>query len=56
MSDKWKNDDKTYPRKTGTCEFCGTRDKLKLSFDMVRYICVNDSACLLRWKKERSDA
>lgn len=43
-----------YDEKRGTCEFCGSRDDLKLSFDRIRYICKNDHACVLRWKKERS--
>ena len=49
----WENNHEKYPLKRGVCEFCGQRDDLKLSFDNVRYICVNDHACFLRWKKNR---
>lgn len=48
----WENND-SYPTKRGICEFCGQRDDLKLSFDCVRFICINDSACVLRWRKTR---
>lgn len=52
----WEEDHEKYPLKRGVCEFCGTRDDLKLSFDMIRWICLNDHACVLRWKKQRADA
>lgn len=48
----WENND-SYPEKRGVCDFCGTRDDLKLSFDRIMYICKNASACVLRWKKSR---
>lgn len=47
---------KTYPLRRGVCEFCHHRDDLKLSFDRIRYICLNAHACFLRWKKDRDDA
>lgn len=46
----WETDPE-YREKRGVCEFCGKRDDLKESFDRVRYICKNASACVLRWKK-----
>lgn len=42
-----------YPEKRDICAFCGQRDDLKLSFDQVRYICIKDHACVLRWRKTR---
>lgn len=51
----WLEDDDTYPRKREVCDFCGQRDDLKLSFDRVHWICINDHACVLRWKKIRAD-
>lgn len=51
----WKANDERYPRKRGTCELCGTHDDLKLAYDEHRYICMNDSACLLRWRKQLAD-
>lgn len=45
-----------YPEKRDTCEFCGHRDQVKLSFDRIRFICINASACVLRWRKERGTA
>lgn len=49
----WEEDNSEYPVKRGICEFCGTKDDLKLSYDKIRYICQNASACVLRWKKTR---
>lgn len=49
----WEHDS-SYPEERGVCEFCGQRDDLKLSFDRIRYICKNDHACVLRWRKSRS--
>lgn len=46
---------KEYPTKRGVCEFCGQRDDLKLSFDRIRYICLNAHTCVLRWKKALDD-
>lgn len=50
----WENDDELYPRKRGICEFCGHKDDLKLSFDQIRYICLNPHACFLRWTRARN--
>lgn len=49
----WEENHEEYPQKRGICEFCHQRDDLKLSYDKFRYICVNASACFLRWKKSR---
>jgi hypothetical protein len=40
-----------YETRRGICDLCGQREELKLSFDRVRFICVNASVCLVRWKK-----
>lgn len=48
----WENNT-TYPEKRGVCEFCDQKDDLKLSFDQVRFICINAHACYLRWTKSR---
>lgn len=52
----WEEDDELYPRSRGVCDFCGHRDDLKLSFDQINNICLNASACILRWRKERGTA
>lgn len=49
----WDEDDEKYPRKRDICSFCGQRDDLKMAFDTLRYICINDHACMLRWHKSR---
>lgn len=49
----WDEDHDEYPLKKGICGFCGQRDELKLSYDKIRYICTNASACVLRWRKTR---
>ncbi len=49
----WEFNSKKYPEKRGVCEFCGQRDDLKLSFDRIRYICLNAHACILRWSKNQ---
>lgn len=51
----WEEDHDEYPLKKGVCEFCHQKDELKLSYDKFRYICLNASACFLRWKKSRED-
>lgn len=48
----WENNP-MYPEKRGICEVCKQKDDVKLAFDHVRYICINASACLLRWRKSR---
>ena len=48
----WEENDEDYPTKRGVCDVCGQRDDLKLAFDRMRYICINDHACLLRWGKQ----
>lgn len=48
--EKWAKNPE-YPEKRGICDVCKQRDNLKLSFDQIRYICINASACLLRFKK-----
>lgn len=48
----WENNP-NYFEKKGVCDFCNQRDLLKLSFDQIRYICTNASACVLRWRKSR---
>lgn len=52
----WEFNDQKYPTKRGICDFCSQRDDLKLSFDMIRYICSNDHACMLRWHKQRQES
>lgn len=51
----WENDDELYPRKRDVCDFCGHRSDLKLSFDQIMWICLNASACVLRWRKARNE-
>lgn len=43
----------SYPTQRGQCAYCHQRDDLKLSFDRIRYICLNAHACVLRWRKDR---
>lgn len=47
----WETDDIKYPRKRDICSCCEQRDSLKLSYDRHNYICLNMSACLLRFAK-----
>lgn len=49
----WENND-NYPVKRDVCDFCGHKDELKLSFDQIRYICINAHVCVNRWRRERN--
>lgn len=48
----WEEDEDQYPLKRGVCEHCNQLDDLKLSYDKIRYICLNSHACQLRWIKK----
>lgn len=40
-----------YPTKRGVCDFCETKDELKLSFDQIHYICIDAKTCVNRWRR-----
>lgn len=51
--DDWEHNEEKYPTRRGLCEFCGQKDDVKLSFDQIRFICVNAKVCFNRWIRNR---
>lgn len=53
----WEENVEEYPVRRGVCDHCNQLDDLKLSYDKIRYICLNPHSCQLRWiKKVRQDS